>query len=56
MKKALTLFCRYDRHKRVQLLVTGGTLIGAVIVVAYPQASFASAVVGTAVNIIWVWE
>lgn len=56
MKKALTLFCHHDRHKRVQLLVTGGTLIGAVIAVAYPQASFASAVVGTAVNIIWVWE
>jgi len=56
MRRLLIHICHYERHRKVQLFVTGGTIVGAVVAIAYPEWAHASTLAGVAVNLIWVWE
>lgn len=46
----------YEKHRKVQLFVTGGTMVGALVALAFPQFTHVSVFAGVATNLIWVWE
>jgi hypothetical protein len=56
MRRLFHKLLTYEKHRKVQLFVTVGTMTAAVIGLFIPEYSHASIIAGVATNMIWVWE
>lgn len=55
MKKIIEKFTCIERHKRYQIGLTVGTIATFVVAIMIPNGTVVMAV-GSAIQIIWVWE
>lgn len=56
MSKLSHWFIAHERHKRFQMIVSTGTLLGSAIAILYPEMAVAGVITGTLTNLIWIWE
>lgn len=56
LRARLNTVLHYERHRKIQVIVSTLTLVGAVIATFYPDYGHAATLAGVVTNLVWVWE